>query len=387
MVVQEPETQVISATVRGELELPLELRGEPGAARARALEEVSLALGISHLLDRSTDTLSGGELQRVALAAALVLRPRLILLDEPTSQLDPVAGDELIGLLRRLNEEWGMCVVLAEHRLERCLAAADRVLAFDCGAVAFDGPPQAFCEWLDRRRSRALRRRARGCSRSRALRPLPTAVKAARSSLRELGIEVGPRDPGPAEPEKAGRGRRRRREPEPIALAAHDLWVELRHRRCGARRPARDRARGRAGRAGRADGPKRRRQEHPAARRGRPASSPCGARSRRPRGCALLPQSPSDLLVRERVGDELPGEAGHARAGVGRARVGGRARPARPLGRRARAAGAGDRLGRAGSGSVPGSRLPRRADAGHGRGAQASSSARAWARSPRPGPR
>ena len=126
---QDPETQVVSATVRGELELPLELRGEPEAARARAIEEVTLALGIEHLVERPTDTLSGGEIQRVALAAALVLRPRLVLLDEPTSQLDPVAGDELIGLLRRLNEEWGMTVVLAEHRLERCLAAADRVVA------------------------------------------------------------------------------------------------------------------------------------------------------------------------------------------------------------------------------------------------------------------
>ena len=141
LVAQDPETQVVSTTVRGELELPLEMRGEPPAARARAVEEVALALAIPHLLDRTADTLSGGELQRVALAAALVGRPRLVLLDEPTSQLDPVAGDELIGLLRRLNEEWGLAVVRAEHRLERCLAAADRVLALADGRIAFDGAP------------------------------------------------------------------------------------------------------------------------------------------------------------------------------------------------------------------------------------------------------
>ena len=91
-----------------------------------------------------TDSLSGGELQRVALGAALVTGPPLLLLDEPTSQLDPVAGDELIALLRRLNEEWGVTVLLGEHRLERCLAAADRVVALDRGAVVYDGDPAGF---------------------------------------------------------------------------------------------------------------------------------------------------------------------------------------------------------------------------------------------------
>src|SRR5262249_23619446 len=97
LVAQEPETQGGSATVRSRGGLPLELRGAEPSSRARAVEEVALALGIAELLERTTDTLSGGELQRVALAAALAIRPRLVLLDEPTSQLDPVAGDELIS--------------------------------------------------------------------------------------------------------------------------------------------------------------------------------------------------------------------------------------------------------------------------------------------------
>ena len=135
-VAQDPETQVVSTTVAAEIELPLEMRGDGPRDRARAVEEVALALAIPHLLGRAVDTLSGGELQRVALAAALVTRPRLVLLDEPTSQLDPVSGDELIWLLRRLNEEWGVAVLLAEHRLERCLAAADRVVAMAAGPAA-----------------------------------------------------------------------------------------------------------------------------------------------------------------------------------------------------------------------------------------------------------
>jgi energy-coupling factor transport system ATP-binding protein len=144
---QDPETQVVMGSVWSELAFPLENRGWSAAAVARGVEEAALALGIAPLLDRSTRELSGGELQRVALGAAVAGRPQLLLLDEPTSQLDPVAGDELLGVLRRINEEWGTAVLVAEHRLERCLPAADRVIALDGGAVIFDGTPEAFAAW------------------------------------------------------------------------------------------------------------------------------------------------------------------------------------------------------------------------------------------------
>ena len=184
-VAQDPETQVVSTTVAAEIELPLEMRGDAPASRARAVEEVALALAIPHLLERTVDTLSGGELQRVALAAALVTRPSLVLLDEPTSQLDPVAGDELIWLLRRLNEEWGVAVLLAEHRLERCLAAADRVIAMDSGAIAFDGSPGDFLAWShasdpaldDPGGPPLLPRRNRAPARGRPRRPQPCSKR------------------------------------------------------------------------------------------------------------------------------------------------------------------------------------------------------------------
>ena len=304
LVAQDPETQVVSTTVRAELELPLEMRTESAASRARAVEEVALALAMPHLLDRTVDTLSGGELQRVALAAALVGRPRLVLLDEPTSQLDPVAGDELIGLLRRLNEEWGTAILLAEHRLERCLAAADRSIAMAEGRIAFDGSPREFLRWaLDR--DPALATHGARLFELAGLEPPPVGVKEARRMLRHRGLE-----PVSAAPTQAAATGTPRRGPE-AALRAGDAWVELddgtgerdvlRGIDLRVERGERVALMGRNG-AGKTT------LLRSAAGRLRPARGKVAA----PAGCALLPQSPSDLLVRERVGDELPGDAGAA---------------------------------------------------------------------------
>ncbi len=187
-VLQDPETQVVLNTVRAELALPLELRGRSPASIARTVEEVALALGIEALLDRGTHELSGGELQRVALGAALAPGGaggalRLFLLDEPTSQLDPVAGDELVWLLRRLNEEHGCAVLLAEHRLDRCLHHADRVLALDGGRVVCDAAPDAFLAWAADAAPDLLPPAAR-IFRDAGRSPLPVGVKDAREALR-----------------------------------------------------------------------------------------------------------------------------------------------------------------------------------------------------------
>src|SRR3984885_2904402 len=144
---QDPETQVVMGTVRAELGFGLRNRGLGAAEVARGVEEAALALGISPLLDRVTAELSGGELQRTALGAALAGRPGVLVLDEPTSQLDPVAGDELIGLLRRANEDSDTTILLAEHRLERCLYAADRAIAVERGRIVCDGTPAEFLAW------------------------------------------------------------------------------------------------------------------------------------------------------------------------------------------------------------------------------------------------
>ncbi len=178
--------------MRAELELPLEHRGEPAGSVARAVEETALALGVAHLLDRRTDTLSGGELQRVAIAAAMVHDPPLLVLDEPTSQLDPVAGDELVWQLRRLNEDWGTAVVVAEHRLERCLPAADRVIAMVDGRIACDASPREFLDWAAAQSPPALATPAARMFSLAGLRPLPASVKEAHAALRRSAPTAEP---------------------------------------------------------------------------------------------------------------------------------------------------------------------------------------------------
>jgi energy-coupling factor transporter ATP-binding protein EcfA2 len=321
-VAQDPETQVVSTTVAAEIELPLEMRGDEPSSRARAVEEVALALAIPHLLDRAVDTLSGGELQRVALAAALVTRPKLVLLDEPTSQLDPVAGDELIWLLRRLNEEWGVTVLLAEHRLERCLAAADRVVAMASGSISFDGAPHDFLTWAQRT-DQALETPAAKLFSLCGIEPLPVGVRDARRTLHtpERGGE-GSRNPSSLNffggEKAAGRGRiaekvqavrRGSGSPPSPVVDVRNLWVEL-----NSGDSMRDVLRGVDLRV---------EPEERVALMGRNGAGKStllrtlagltkSARGKAsvPAGIALLTQNPSDYLVRERVGDELSGNAG-----------------------------------------------------------------------------
>jgi energy-coupling factor transport system ATP-binding protein len=305
LVAQEPETQVVSTTVRAEIELPLELRGVSPAARSRAVEEVSLALAIDGLPDRTTDTLSGGELQRVALAAALATRPRLVLLDEPTSQLDPVAGDELISLLRRLNEEWGVSVLLGEHRLERCLSAADRVVALVDGRIGFDGTPRAFLNWaLDA--DPALATPGARLLRGAGL-PPPASVREARSALQRADLAPNvPRYPSYGGTRDAQR--RDARAPA-AALTARNLWIELGdgEERTEALRGIELRiAEGeRIALMGRNGAGK-----STLLRAAAGLIEPVRGRIEAERSVALLPQRPGDLFVAERVEDELRGEAG-----------------------------------------------------------------------------
>ncbi len=143
-VFQDPEEQVVMATVENEVAFGLENIGTPSREIPQRAEEALAAVGALHLAGRRTAELSGGELQRVCLASALALRPRLLLLDEPTSQLDPAGAEAFLEAVERL----GVCVVLSEQRVGRALALADRVLFLDGGRLRLDAPRAEALEWL-----------------------------------------------------------------------------------------------------------------------------------------------------------------------------------------------------------------------------------------------
>jgi energy-coupling factor transport system ATP-binding protein len=145
-VFQDPEDQVVMTGVEHELQFGLENLGVPPLEiQARVLEALR-SLGAGHLMGRKTHELSAGELQRVCVASALALRPQLLLLDEPTSQLDPEAAEALLDLATTL----GCAVVISEQRpalpLERC----DRVVFMEGGRIAIDAPQAEALPWLAR---------------------------------------------------------------------------------------------------------------------------------------------------------------------------------------------------------------------------------------------
>ena len=169
-VFQDPEDQVVMALAGNEVAFGLENVGTTPAEIWGRVDDALAALEAEHLRGRRTAELSGGELQRVCLASALALRPTLLLLDEPTSQLDPRGAELLLDAVAG-----GATVVLSEQRTERALAPADRVLFVEGGRLLLDAPREEAFAWLAERRPRYLpadaagegpvRRRARRSSR------------------------------------------------------------------------------------------------------------------------------------------------------------------------------------------------------------------------------
>jgi energy-coupling factor transporter ATP-binding protein EcfA2 len=149
-VFQDPEAQFVMDRVEDEIAFALENAALPLQEMRVRVEEVLALLDLTLLRDRRLETLSGGERQRVAIAAALALRPRVLVLDEPTSQLDPQSAEDVLQALVRLNSDLGLTVLLAEHRLERVLPFADTLVYLPrAGASVLSGPPREVLHRMD----------------------------------------------------------------------------------------------------------------------------------------------------------------------------------------------------------------------------------------------
>jgi energy-coupling factor transport system ATP-binding protein len=147
-VFQDPEAQFVMDRVEDEIAFALENAAlSPQEMRVRVEETLDL-LDLEPLRNRPLKTLSGGERQRVAIGAALALRPHILVLDEPTSQLDPKSAEDVLNALVRLNTDLGLTILLAEHRLERVLPYVDRIvyLPDDGGPILMDEPRQVLAQ-------------------------------------------------------------------------------------------------------------------------------------------------------------------------------------------------------------------------------------------------
>ena len=148
-VLQDPENQILMSTVEREIAFGLENSGLGVSIITRRIEEALDLLDIADIRHRKIVSLSGGEKQKVAIAAAMARHPRILVLDEPTSQLDPKSAENILATLRRINEDLGITVLIAEHRTKTTMHIADRLLVFNDGSLEGDGEPRLIAQKLD----------------------------------------------------------------------------------------------------------------------------------------------------------------------------------------------------------------------------------------------
>jgi energy-coupling factor transport system ATP-binding protein len=147
IVFQDPEKQLVMTGVEAEIAFGLENLGLAQQEMFRRVAEVMNFLGLNSFKAELTANLSGGQKQKLALGSVLAMQPYALILDEPTSQLDPVVAEDLFNLIKRLNEEMNLTIILIEQRLERCFHLADRVLVMENGRIIQAGTPGEVASW------------------------------------------------------------------------------------------------------------------------------------------------------------------------------------------------------------------------------------------------
>ena len=149
-VMQNPDAQIVTDKVWHELAFVLESLGCDERTMRLRVAEMASYFGIQHWFHKNVGELSGGQKQLLNLASVMAARPDVLVLDEPTSQLDPIAASDFLATVHRINRELGTTVVMSEHRLEEVYGLADRVVVLEEGRIAADGEPRAVAGQLHR---------------------------------------------------------------------------------------------------------------------------------------------------------------------------------------------------------------------------------------------
>lgn len=153
MVLQDPEAQLFTSNVRSEAAFAAENLGVPREEMTERIEWALEVVRLQEFVKRAPSHLSGGQKQRLVIAAGLVMRPSVLVLDEPTSQLDPIGAQEVFSVLRDLNQDLGMTIVISTHKSEHAARYADRIVVLDQGQIVAQGAPKEIfsqVELLDR---------------------------------------------------------------------------------------------------------------------------------------------------------------------------------------------------------------------------------------------
>jgi energy-coupling factor transport system ATP-binding protein len=187
VVTQDPTAGFVTDTVEEELAYGMEQLAVPADVMRKRVEETLDLLGLAELRDRPLYELSGGQQQRVAIGSVLTAHPKVLVLDEPTSALDPTAAEEVLAAITRLVHDLGLTVVLAEHRLERVVQYADRVLYLPGDGTVCDGAPARVLE------STAVAPPVVELGRLAGWRPLPLSVRDARRTATAMRDELATR--------------------------------------------------------------------------------------------------------------------------------------------------------------------------------------------------
>ena len=149
-VCQNPKEQAVTDKVWHELAFGLENMGLPQSVMGARIAEMASYFGIEDWYEKRTDELSGGQLQILNLASVMVMNPDILILDEPTAQLDPIAASGFLTTLRKLNNDFALTVIIAEHRLEELIPVCDRIWVMEDGKLISDGAPKDILEKTDK---------------------------------------------------------------------------------------------------------------------------------------------------------------------------------------------------------------------------------------------